>query len=174
MKDSLKNYIDENRDGFEIFNDDFDTSWQEIDKRLSKQKRKAQFNIIWKVAAAVALWALVGVGALKFYYAGTESNRNSFVENSEFLETEQYYNRLIQEKIEIIEAKQGKVKPEILKNVAQLDIIYEELRKDLADQANNEEVIKAMIEHQRLKLSVLEQILENLEKNDHENIPHGL
>ncbi len=69
MKDSLKNYIDENRDGFEIFNDDFDTSWQEIDKRLSKQKRKAQFNIIWKVAAAVALWALVGVGALKFYYA---------------------------------------------------------------------------------------------------------
>lgn len=173
MKDSLREHINQNRNDFESFHDDFDASWNVVEARLNQHDRKQRFKVVLKIAAAVVFWLVAGMGFLQFYSFDTTQN-DSFTESSEYFETEQYYDRLIQEKIEIIQTRQGELEPEILEDVQQLDLIYEELRNDLADNANNQEVIEAMIKQQRLKLSVLEQILEKLEENDHENTPHNL
>ena len=47
-----------------------------------------------------------------------------------------------------------------------MDSDYSSLKKDLKDNADNQEVIDAMIDYYRLKLKMLEQILEELKNND--------
>ena len=57
MKDKLKNHIDENRADFEIYDSDFDTVWEKVDKRLKTQSAFSS-KWIWRAAAAVLLVAV--------------------------------------------------------------------------------------------------------------------
>ncbi len=54
-----------------------------------------------------------------------------------------------------------------------LDEDYQSLKNDIRDDADSEEVINAMIEYYRLKLAMLEKILDEVQKNndnkDHED-----
>ena len=45
---------------------------------------------------------------------------------------------------------------------------FMELSQDLIDEAQNEEVVRAMIDNYRLKLKILERILEDLDKEANE------
>jgi len=52
-----------------------------------------------------------------------------------------------------------------------LDSVYADLRRDLKDNAANEEVIEAMIQNYRLKLEILEDVLSQMRQanNNHNN-----
>jgi Ni,Fe-hydrogenase III component G len=47
----------------------------------------------------------------------------------------------------------------------ELDNIFKELKHDLKDNAANEEVLQAMIQNYRIKLEILTEILEQLNKS---------
>ena len=50
-----------------------------------------------------------------------------------------------------------------------LDRAYEDLKKDLKEQVDQEEVALAMIENQRAKLKILEQVLDEIESKADNN-----
>ena len=56
-------------------------------------------------------------------------------------------------------------------DLVELDEVFEELKNDLKDDSDNEEVIEAMIQNYRLKLQILNEMLEQLNKanKDEEN-----
>ena len=60
-------------------------------------------------------------------------------------------------------------KPEIRTDIEteflELDNIFKELKHDLKDNAANEEVLQAMIQNYRIKLEILTEILEQLNKS---------
>ena len=50
-------------------------------------------------------------------------------------------------------------------DMVELDKVFEELKNDLKDNSDNEEVIEAMIQNYRFKLQMLEEILLQLNKS---------
>ena len=54
-------------------------------------------------------------------------------------------------------------------SISQLDLDYEQLKKDLAEHADSDEVIDAMINYYRLKLEMLEEISKELKEKKIEN-----
>jgi hypothetical protein len=70
-----------------------------------------------------------------------------------------------QRKAEFIElsGNNAPLRKEINIELSELDKIYRELKEDLKDNADNEEVVAAMIQNYRLKLEILEEILQQLQ-----------
>ena len=55
-------------------------------------------------------------------------------------------------------------------DLEELEKVFRELKNDLKDNSDNEEVIEAMIQNYRVKLQVLKEILHQLEKSNNENL----
>jgi len=97
----------------------------------------------------------------------------------ELIEAEAYYSSLInlkKDEVFRLTASNPEIRHEIDMEMVDLDRVFAELKKDLKDNADNEEVIEAMIQNYRLKLDILEEMLqilhqanENQNENDHEN-----
>jgi hypothetical protein len=47
-----------------------------------------------------------------------------------------------------------------------MDKAFDEIKKDLQDDAANEEVIEAMMNHYRLKLEILERMLDEIKEHN--------
>ena len=62
---------------------------------------------------------------------------------------------------------------ELVADLERMDAVFEELKGDLEDDVHNEAVITAMIDNYRLKLRILEEILEELEEQDDEDISNS-
>jgi hypothetical protein len=69
----------------------------------------------------------------------------------------------ISQKLQLIEHYPD-VSGDAKRELAALDSIYSDLKQDLKDNIDNEEVVSAMIENYRLKLDVLEGILNQIQK----------
>ncbi len=179
MKDELKIFTDQNRECFEIYTLDKDDAWLDIEHKLNKLDKKS-INIPWtnilKLAAIFLLIMTVAFG----YYLNTQ--RIALAENgialhnisSELADTEAFYTSLISEKIELIEVFAGNIEPEIQQQLNILDEEYLSLMADLVDNADSEEVINAMINNYRLKLAMLEKILEEIQDNNDNNHEEAL
>ena len=176
MKDELKIFGDQHRDSFEIYELDLDEAWQGIDAvltKLDKKSRKNPWMLTLKVAAVLLAVITISFG----FYMNDQRiaiNKNGIAlhnVSSELADTEAFYAGQIADKIRILETATGTLDPEIKSQLMIMDEDYLSLKKDLQDNADSEEVINAMIEYYRLKLSMLEKILEEVQKND-ENIEH--
>jgi len=179
-KDKLEKYIDHNR---EEFNDLVPDSkiWDKINLDLDREDhKKSRFSpqkMLWRVAAVVIIFI-----ASYFFHdlmskRGDLSGRQDLVEmtdkDNEILkmldEAEAYYQTQItcmQDEISRFAADNPEIREELNLELLQLDSIYSELKKDLSDNAANEEVVEAMVQNYRIKLDILEDILNQLRKND--------
>ncbi len=170
--DKWKKFVEAHRKDFEIYEGDFEEVWKNIDAELGSRQHyvlRGRISRSMKIAASVALIAglalayLMGVRTAELRQNGIGLMNIS----EEMADTEVYYVAEINEKMSEIDQYVGAVDQRVLDQLEQLDKDYFMLKKDLRDEADNEEVIDAMIGYYRLKLSMLEQILEQIkEKND--------
>lgn len=89
--------------------------------------------------------------------------------NSELNQLKAYYaSRIEQRKNEIFIFTAGnpKIEKDISIEMNELDSAYKALRIDLKDNIDNSEVVSAMIQNYRIRLEILENILEQLKKAD--------
>ena len=173
MEDELKNYTQQNRPDFELYKLDVEQAWQPIERRLDIMNEKG-IRVLWrrwlKVAALLVLMFSIAFG----YYLikqRLEINRYGIALqdlSSELADIEFYYIKQIDEKLDMIRTENGPFHPGMLAQIEIFEADYRSLRRDLKDDADSEEVINAIIKHYRLKLSMLEKILEEVQK-DHEN-----
>ncbi|MDA0193804.1 MAG: hypothetical protein O2887_01285 [Bacteroidetes bacterium] len=171
--DNFKKLIKKRRDEFEIYDLDFDDLWPEIEIRLNKTKRAIEIKWLWRVAAAF----IIGVGVTTLLYTkNLSTNEQSLLTyelSPEWAETEQYYTDMISEKIEAIHARNMNLDEVIMQDMELLDQAYADLRKDLEDDADNDEVISAMILNYQVKLEILERILEEIQESKDEQNDEG-
>ncbi|WP_425390010.1 hypothetical protein [Ekhidna sp.] len=157
MRDSLKDHIENTREEFEVYPFDSDQEWAKVSNKLQPNRKKN----FWHIGGMAACFTLIVCGAVFFMNADKENT-------SEVAELESYYNGEINQKITLIKHRLDD--DEILRDLEEMDEAFAELKGDLKDNVDNEEVITAMMENYRLKLQILEEILNELEKEQSEEM----
>ena len=164
--DKLKKLIENRREEFDIHDLDFNNSWQEIESSLDKRKRVVEIKWLWRVAAAF----IIGVSITAMVYAMniylSPSSGLAYQESPEWTETEKYYSDKVNEKIQAIHSRNVNLDEVIMEDMNLLDQAYADLKDDLADDADNDEVISAMILNYQIKLKILERILVEIQVKD--------
>lgn len=173
--DKLEKYILDHREQFDDQEPD-PASWEKVETRKTPVIRINWKDIAWK-AAAVAVIFVASYYFHDFMSSRKEISRNGYSKNAEvntpivkeWIEAEAYYTSQIdmrKKEVYRLTASKPEVRLEINSEMVDLDRVYTELKKDLKDNADNEEVIEAMIQNYRLKLDILEEMLRRLKQSN--------
>jgi hypothetical protein len=172
MKDRFEKFISENRENFD-FRDPDPSIWEKVHKDI-RRTRKINWLLVSKRAAMVIL--IFGASFI-FHELMDRSENNPFMsmkgkKNSKenvipgLNEAEAYYTGLVNQKMNELKpviANCPSLQEEVDYDMSELDRVYTELKSDLNDNMANQEVIEAIIENYRLKISILEDLLKELE-----------
>ena len=178
--DKLEQFIRDNRENFDELEPD-PGLWDDIEKPEPKGK---VIHIDWKKMAGRAA-AVVIIFIASYYFHDFRSQKkenkaiaNANVENentplyNELLEAEFYYAAQISERkqefIQLTNHVPG-LQKDVISELGDLDAIFLELKEDLNDNANNQEVIEAMIQNYILKLEMLEEMLNQIKSKQEKN-----
>ncbi|MFK5856448.1 MAG: hypothetical protein QM503_09985 [Bacteroidota bacterium] len=174
-KDKLEQFVIDNKDEF----DEIELSaglWQGVGKiePKSKLKRYSIHPLKWvtRIAAAILLF----IGSYYFHdfrsyqkqlsNASSSQNEDTQLYNT-LIEAEYYYTAQIgveKEKFYKLAAGNSLLRDEIQNELKELDKEFSALKEDLKDNADNEEIIAAMIQNYRLKLSILQDMMRQMQQ----------
>jgi len=162
----LEDFMRDHRDEFDFQLPSTDL-WNKIEGQLDKkEKGKYKFLKIATAVAAVLLIALVGT----FMLTNRSDNYRDYASVSDpemrnLLETEAFYSEKVSSKInEIQKCYQiyPELKMDIENDLIELDNMYKALEGDLKDNLYNREVIEAMIQNNRLRLEMVDRVLNQI------------
>ncbi|MBN2521516.1 MAG: hypothetical protein JXB17_13470 [Bacteroidales bacterium] len=181
MMDKLEKFIIENRDDFNIYEPSQEV-WNKI-KKSTKQTKVKKLNwgtIVWRAAVIILLF-----GTTFFLYQISQTPKEEVSKVAikqimkkipELAEADAYYTALTNSKLKEIRSQLSddpELQKDILKDVSELDSMHEDLMKDLFDNVETQEIVEAMVQNYRLKLEILEEILDELKNSEktyeHEN-----
>lgn len=165
MSDKLKSYIEQNREELEVYEFDLGRGWNELSNRLEPEESVKKLKLWKSIAAAASILLVASVGFI-FIQNGTGDRLPV-----ELVETQNYYQQQIDQKVALVKSISGS--EELIADLERMDAVFEELQGDLKDDVHNEAVVTAMIDNYRLKLRILEEILEELEEQDDEGISNS-
>lgn len=171
MKDNLEKYIIENREAF----NDADPNplmWLEIEKKLEK-KGKVKIRKMTRVFAIAASFIIIlGAGVLIGLNI-TNNNSSTFPADNpqyvEFQEAENYFQKQVSVKMD--QLKEKNVEQDVQDDLTQLDAVYNEMKAELLNSPtkDNSAIIQAMIDNYRIRIDMLEKILNNVNDKNKEN-----
>ncbi len=175
--DKLEDFIRENRAGFGPGEDAPDL-FSSIKKPNASEP---EMTISWRRVLARAA-SVVAIFVASYYFHDFVSSNNSTGQEmltkedfnsplfKELLEADKYYTEQInarKEELFTMASEERGLQTDITNELAELDEQLIDLKQDLNDNANNQEVVEAMIDNYRLKLEILEDMLEQIKrKND--------
>ena len=177
--DKFEQFIQENRQGFGPDEGTPDV-WDKITKR---EPEASIIQINWRAIAYRAA-SVVAIFVASYYfhaymsdqgadYQGllTKENLNSPI-FKELLEADLYYTAQVkykkQELFSLASDSPG-LQMDVNNELADLDDVLLELKEDLSDDADNQEVIEAMMQNYMLKLEILEDMLEQIQAKKDKN-----
>lgn len=170
MKDRLEEFVRQHREGFDVHEPD-PALWDRI--RPAEEPEVKSRTLTWlRYAAAVAV-IFAGFSAGIFYLTGTgDRSKAQYSEiYLELMETETYYNQLVNEKYNELKpylSNEPGIREDLKNDFRELDQIFEELKADLQDDVANPEVVEAMIRNYRIKVEILEDLLYQIKEKEHE------
>ena len=173
--DELEKFILKNRDNLDRYSPS-GKIWKGIKSGL---KRRKISSTIWLSSAAMIL-IILGTSVI-FYKLDRMSIflRKDNIDNSvllktnpHFIETEIYYNNQIKElynEAMPLLTSDPDLEKELDYDLSRLDTICSEIKKDLKDNVSNQEVIEALINNYRIKIRLLNDMLDLLKQDENEN-----
>lgn len=174
-QDNFKQFIEEHRS-------DFDTEmpseqlWDKLNSRLEEQQEKKKTrSILWYSMRVAAVFAIV---AATYVFVSMYTGKQEHVsvkdkiditdeQVAELMEAEAFYtaqvNERRQEVFQLI-SHQPDVKQDITNDLTELDSAYADLKTELKDNVANEQIIDAMIQNYRIRLEILENLLQRIKQ----------
>jgi hypothetical protein len=191
--DKLKNFIDENRQAFEEFNAP-EELWAGISQQLGQIKeekyfplfirtnqKKSKINhekqgnktvkmysfsrpVLIKVAASVLILLAVGITWVSYKIDSLEGK-------PALSKAEAYYEQIFHAKLAELKQYENDdlFDRDLLVDIQELEQIYEELKNDLKEDANNEQVVEAMIRNYSVRIELLEKMLNEIKLKKNPN-----
>lgn len=163
----LEKYIIENREQFETEEPEqghLDRFSAKL-KQENKPVRRLKFRHAIQIAASVAIIITSGIVIVKSNKGGSKM---AVVEVPEqYQETQNYYAQQVNyryDEIESFEFTEEEEKEMLLKELQEMDEYYQELLVDLDANPGDERVIAALIKHYKMKMLVMDQIIEQLKQ----------
>lgn len=116
--------------------------------------------VLMRVAASVALLLAIGIGWVSYKVNTLDDAANS----PQLSKTEQHYDQVFHAKLaELKQYEQDELyDPDLLTDIEELSSIYADLRNDLKEDANNEQVVEAMIHNYKIRIELLERMLDEI------------
>ena len=177
--DKFEQFVQENRQGFGP-----DEGTPDVWDKITKRKPEARIiQINWRTVASRAASVVVIFVASYYFHAymsdqGTDDQGLLTKENldsplfKELLEADLYYTAQIKYKKEelfkLTNDSPG-LQMDVSNELDDLDAILLELKEDLNDDADNQEVVEAMMQNYMLKLEILEDMLEQIKTKKDKN-----
>jgi hypothetical protein len=161
---------------------DFDTEipnlkiWAAIDKTVNKSAEKRLVYRQWfgRIAAAIAL-LIIGAGG--GFYLKTKQEAREIAQTVEqiapdFRETERIYKQKVQAELIKLASFQSEADPSVLADLTQIDEVQQELKQELDDApvSAREEIVKRLIDNYKIKLGILERVLQHVEEYQINNL----
>ncbi len=181
--DNLENFIKQNRNAFD--EEPPATLWNKIAEELAVPTRKTApivqmmpVRSVWQIAAGFAALMVVGL-ALQWSYFSKQQGQLAALQTPptveqlvpELGEAEKFYAMQIsqtQVALKKYQANSGnqdlKIDQEAMKELENLDKTYTELKKEFYTSGNQEAVVSALIQNLQLRLDLLTQQLQALQK----------
>ena len=167
--DKLESFVNDNRHEFDDF-EPSDKVWEAISRRLDQEAPKQSKKYLWMKIAAVLVMGLVASGIIIYqsYQKGQQTAIAQQVdpEVQELMEAEAYYAQEVTGKMAEIQKcyeVNPELKVEIENDLNELENMYRMLKNDLKDNISNKEVIEAMIENNRNRVKLVDEVLEQIE-----------
>ncbi len=172
---SFDDFIRHNRDAFDSQMPS-DQLWDKIAAEVNVSQsgqRQLWFMHAKRYAAVAVIFMSVSIGLYMVFHSSTNGEEmHASVMNKEINDVSYFYETEIDRKREqviALTAETPAIKEEIEMDFEALDKALVELKADLNDDVANSEVLTAMIQNYRLKLQILEQILEFVEPTSIDN-----
>jgi hypothetical protein len=172
---SFDDFIMRNREAFDS-QIPSDQLWDRIAAEVNVSqsgKRQLWFMHARRYAAVAVIFLSVSIGLYMVFFSSTDGeDLQASVMSKEINDVSYFYETEIERKREqviALTAETPAIKEEIAMDFEALDIALVELKADLNDDVSNSEVLTAMIQNYRLKLQILEQILEFVEPTSTDN-----
>jgi hypothetical protein len=174
---NIEKLIRENRDHFDSFEPSdghFERFTAMLEARSTVTTRRVRVLPYLLRAAAVAILVTLSSLWTWEHVLSPKSKMMSLGEVSpQYREVEQYYVNqvnLMEDEIMTIDIFDDPQQKDILlQELDNMDAMYEDLKKDLKANPNDERVINAMIEHYQSKVEVMNYIISQLKKVNSEN-----
>lgn len=166
----LGKIISENKDAFDSF-EPMDGHFERFQSKLDnyhRKSRKISFSYVFKVASIAVLVILSSLWTYDTFLSdqdGTTSDDMVADISPEYMEAEAYYASLVSAKyneFNRLNLNDSTEKSIILKEMSEMDSLYNELRVELQANPDDERVINAMINYYKLKIEVLNKIISQL------------
>ena len=171
MKD-MEKIIRENKESFDSFepnNGHFERFASKL-KKYNKKKKIILIPNMLKIAAVIVLVLLSSLWLYDNIFSPEHPEKGIALGeiSPEYEEVEFYFNTLIDAKYRELEhfdfVDDSTQKKMLLKELSEMDSIYNNLKEDLRLNPTDERIIHAMIEHYQLKVEVMNKILNQLYK----------
>jgi hypothetical protein len=180
MNDRLEDFIKNNKEAFDAHEPNPEV-WDKIiiNESNTKGKKISFIRIAWRAAAVIAIFVISYF--IHDMISNTNKNATQITEDiitdecivpDDIIEAEAYYVQQVNQKLTELDnytQDDPDIQAEIEYDFNELDSIYIELKNDLCDNIDNEEVVDAMIQNYRMKLQILEDILMHLRSINQEN-----
>jgi len=172
MSDRLEEFVKQHREEFDLREPD-PSVWLKINPAnapMVKERRPLRWL---RIAAAIAV--IFAGSAAGIYYLTGGSSEAELASNAlyiEMQETEAFYTNMVAERYRELQPflAADPVAHEMLNaDLEELDQVYKELKEDLKDNMANPEVIEAMILNYRVKLEILEDLLNQLKEKENQD-----
>ena len=172
MSDRLEDFVKQNREQFDLREPD-PSIWLKINPENAPVVKERKPMRWLRVAAAVAM-IFAGSTAGIYFLTGNNSEADLYSSDIylEMQETELYYNQMVSLRFQELQpylAANPVVKDMVTADMVELDEVYDELKNDLKDNVSNPEVIEAMILNYRVKLEILEDLLNQLKEKENQD-----
>ncbi len=174
-KDKLEKYVINHRDEFDEFEPD-PMLFERIRKPAKVVRIFNRDSLLWKAAAVLVIFT-----ASYYFHHFMQSGTQQLATETEIeqptdlikmmIEAEVFYTAQIDDRrrqLDLLVPDQPEIRNEVNYELVELDSVYAELKRDLKDNASNEEVIEAMIQNYRIKLDILEDVLRQLREAKNE------
>jgi len=164
--DRLEDFVKANRDEFD-FREPSPEVWEKINTATRKPKVVSMLHNFLRVAAVVAV---VAISSVLLWQSGIISPNNlaqniNDPELMELMEAEAFYSHQVDKKLKEIQKCYytfPEIKNDVETDLTELEDMYKVLKSDLKDNVSNRSVIEAMIENNRFRLELCDNVLEQI------------
>jgi len=172
MSDRLEDFVRQHREEFDLREPD-PSVWLKINPAnapVVKEKRPMRWL---RIAAAIAV-IFAGSSAGIYFLTGGNNDADLYSQElyMEMQETEAFYTMMVSDRYEELKpylASDPLANEMLSADMEELDEVYHELKNDLKDNISNPEVIEAMVLNYRIKLEILEDLLNQLKEKENQD-----
>ncbi|MDO8952020.1 MAG: hypothetical protein Q7U86_05300 [Draconibacterium sp.] len=161
--DRLEDFIKANREEFDQ-HEPSEKVWEQISESIRKNRKISFIQYFIRIAAVLAVAVVFSVILIKtnVFFQGGSVVKNVDPELQELIEAEAYYAGQVNGKLEEIRKcydMYPELKEEVESDLNELQEMYNTLKTDLNDNISKKAVIEAMIENNRYRLKMVDQVL---------------